>query len=645
VDVPAITVLGVGEQSNPLDSVPTVTELSGSRLEKKKQSTVGETLAHEPGMASSQFGPNASRPVIRGQDGDRVRILQNGTGVLDASAASQDHAVALDPLVVDRIEVVRGPAALLYGPQAVGGAVDMITSRIPEKQADKAHGKAELRYSTNDQGRAGGASVDAPIGARVTAHVDANARANDDYHIPGFARTASVRQSDPLPSGEDESQGRVYNSYNRTQSGALGASYIGDHEFIGTSFSDYNSRYGTVADRFVNIHLTQQRWDVTGEKRDLGFIQSARVHNSFSHYKHDEIDQGGEIGTTFKNDGDEARIDLKHKTWQDFNGVFGAQANLFTFSAKGDEAFLPTTDNADAALFVFEEKQTGKFRPSFGARVDASSVRSKDDAAFGPGVSRSFNGGSASLGLLYQLTSVQALVLNTSYTQRAPNYEELFARGPHDATGLYERGDHDLKKEESRSAELSWRAKSPIVQASVTAFVQDFHHYISLTPTGETPIDSLPVYQYDSVDARFFGGELDLRHKILQPVWGGQFEVEVKADVLRGINRDTGENLPRITPVRESVALNYKADRWQGDFEVQRAERQTLTAPNETQTPDYTLVNLGAETPFEWGGTEYSFFARLNNIFNVDARNHVSVLKDVAPLPGRNLMAGIQATF
>jgi iron complex outermembrane receptor protein len=155
----------------------------------------------------------------------------------------------------------------------------------------------------------------------------------------------------------------------------------------------------------------------------------------------------------------------------------------------------------------------------------------------------------------------------------------------------------------------------------------------------------LPVYQYDSVDARFFGGELDLRHKILQPVWGGQFEVEVKADVLRGINRDTGENLPRITPVRESVALNYKADRWQGDFEVQRAERQTLTAPNETQTPDYTLVNLGAETPFEWGGTEYSFFARLNNIFNVDARNHVSVLKDVAPLPGRNLMAGIQATF
>lgn len=642
--VPEINVFGAAPKSSTLDFIPTVSELSGTKLQRKKESTIGETLSHETGVTSSQFGPNASRPVIRGMDGDRIRILQNGTGVLDASAASQDHAIALDPLVIERMEIVRGPAALLYGSSAVGGAVNMVTNRIAEKLPEKFNGKGEIRGSSTDMGRSGGIGINTALSNHWALHADGSIRAADDYHVPGYARTADVRAADPL---DPESKGRVYNSFNRTSSEAAGTSYIFDKGFVGTSFSNYDSTYGTVAERPVHINMRQQRWDVSGEVREVGILKSIRAKNSFSHYKHDEI-ENGEVGTSFKNQGDEARVDMTHQTLAGFSGVFGVQANTFTFSALGDESFIPKTDNKTYSAFLYEERELGQFKPSFGARVDAAGVDSVTDSKFGPGQSKSFTGGSFSLGVLYQLTAKNALVLNGAYTERAPNYEELFANGKHAATGLYETGDTGLKKERSQSLELSWRHKGQDSQASLGVFLQDFKNFIALSPTGRTdtsdPSDPLPIYAYQAVSARLYGTEAEFKHK-LYALSHGVLELELRGDMVRGINRSTGDNLPRMTPMRENVSLLYKTDRYQTDIELERSERQTLTAPNESKTDAYTLVNLGLEAPVNVASTELSVFARVNNVFDVEARNHVSVLKDIAPLPGRNFILGMQASF
>ncbi len=624
MSVPSINVYGT-PKSSALDSVPTVSELSGQKLQRKKQSTIGETLAHETGVSSTFFGPNASRPVIRGQEGDRVRVLQNGTGVLDASAASQDHAVALDPLAIERVEIVRGAAALLYGSSAVGGVVNISTNRIPEKLPEKFNGKAEARGSSTDLGRGGGVALNSAVGSHVAVHADGSARAAEDYHSHGNER--------------------VYNSFNRAGSEAAGVSYVGERGFIGTSFSNYESSYGTVAERFVHINMMQQRLDLEGEVRDWGGLKSLRGKVSSSAYKHDEMEEEG-LGTTFKNQGNEGRLEFRHPTMFGFTGLFGLQANVFDFSAKGDESFLPGTHNENQAIFVFEEREQGSFRPSFGVRIEDVSVKSKDDPNFGAGEEKSFSTYSGALGFLQQLTDHYALVLNGSLTERAPNYEELFAGGPHVATGIFEVGDKNLKTEKSQALELSLRHKGALGQGSVGVFLQDYRDYIALAPTGTPPGPSgLPNYAYFSTDARFYGAELDYKHNISHLIRSGVLEFEVKFDWLKGVNRSTGDNLPRVTPMRETIALIRKTDKYQTDIEIQRVERQRDTAPNETSTGDYLLINLGYEQPVTWERTTMSLFARVNNVFDVEARNHISVIKNAALFPGRNFLVGAQATF
>lgn len=639
IAVPEITVMGT--KGGVLESVPTANELAGPRLERKKQSSVGETLSREAGISSTQFGPNASRPVIRGQDGDRIRILQNGTGQLDASAASPDHAVAMEPLVVERMEVVRGPGALLYGPSAVSGAVNLVTSRILDQQPDAINGKADTRYSSHDAGRAGALSLNTPLGQRWALHADMSQRASDDYRVPGYARTALRRESSPL---DPEDKGRVYNSFSRSGAQALGVSYFFNDGYVGTSFANTESKYGTVAERDVHIHLLQQRWDLTGEVRSTGFVEAMKFKNSYSHYKHDEM-EGSVLGTAFKNDGNETRADFHHKAVAGFAGIFGVQGNVFQFSAKGEESYLPPTDNQTYSIFVYEERQEGRFKPSFGARFDAASVAAKDDPAFGPGERKSFDGGSLALGFLYQVTQSGALVLNTAYTERAPNAQELFANGPHAATESFEIGDKNLKKERSQSAELFWRHKAGLVTGSVGVFLQDIKDYIALSPTGAADASSgFPEYAYQGVDARLYGGELNMRHVLPLPL-PGMLEAELKADFVRGINRRTGDNLPRMTPVRETIGFVYKTGTYQADLEVERTEGQKLTAPGETATGEYTLVNLGAEIPFRTGALDLTASLRVNNVFGTEARNHVSLLKEIAPLPGRSFIVGLQAAF
>ncbi len=644
VVTPDITVLGqpTAKKNSVNDYVPTVSELSGLRLEKKKQTSLGETLSREAGVSSSFFGPNASRPVIRGLDGERIRILQNGLGVLDASGTSPDHAVSSDPLLMERIEVVRGSASLLYGNNAIGGVVNVVDSRIPERLEPKPKVVFDSRGSSTDTGRSGGLVAQGSVG-RFTIHADGALRGADSYHIPGLARSERLRASQPLAAGEVESQDKVVNSSNNSYNAALGTSYILDSGHIGTSFSSLATKYGTVAEPDVTIDLHRYRLDTGAELKGDGFIQSARLKGAGSYYQHKEL-EGEDVATTFTNRGAESRIDLKHAPLGGVEGVIGFQQQYSLFSALGEEAFLPTTTNTSYALFAYEELPLGRFTPSFGARIDRSGVASETSEQFGQAESREFWTPSVSAGLLYRLDDAFSLGLNTAVTQRAPNYQELFANGAHVATGIYESGDRGLQPEIGRSLELSLRHRTKSGEGRVSTFVQDFNRFVALTPTGDTDADSgLPVFAYRPVQALLVGAEIEYRQRLPWKLGKGAFELELALDWVRGLNRSDSTNLPRITPARETVALAYKTSAFSTELEVQRSEAQGIVAPNELPTDAYTVFNLGAEVPFSIGLGKFSLLGRFNNIFNVEARNHVSFVKDIAPLPGSNVVVGVRA--
>lgn len=648
--LPGITVLGDSTKTSPLDFTPTVDEISGERLERRRAATLGETLSRETGVTSSFFGPNASRPVIRGLEGERLRVLSDGTGVLDASAASADHAVAVEPLAVERIEILRGPGALLYGSGAVGGVVNVVTGRIPEEAQEKTEGKALVRGTTVDNGGDGVLVLDTGAGPWAF-RLEGSARTAGDYKIPGFARSRELRDSDPLPPGEDETKDKVVNAFNRTASGTFGASYIFDRGFAGAAYTQYESQYGTVAEPDVAIHLVQRRADGAVGWKDVGVFDSVKLKLTSSEYRHAEM-EGPEEGTVFKNRGTESRLELKHRPFGPLQGLIGAQVNAFKFEALGEEAFVPPTDNASQAVFMFEEIPLGAWTPSFGLRLENTSVAAhavEDNPSFAAADKRTFAGTSASAGLKYDVNERHAVVLNLSRTERAPNYQELFANGPHMATGVFEIGDRDFKKETSQAAELSYRLKGERTRGSIGVFVQDFDGFIALSPTGATQTtpdgDVLPEFRYRSVKARLEGAELDVTHELPGLLPGGVTEIGLKVDTVRGRDRTAGENLPRITPTRETLSAVYRTDRWSADAEIQRAERQRDLAPNEVATDAYELVNVGFNRTLTSGTTVWTLSARVNNLFDREARNHVSLLKDIAPLPGRGLIVGLQALF
>ena len=653
-ELPEISVLGVSERKSPFDLLPTVTKLSGSRLERKKEISLGETLSKEAGVSSTFFGPNASRPVIRGLDGERVRMLENGIGLLDASGSSPDHAVAVDPLVIDSIEILRGPGALIYGSSAVGGVVNLRTKRIAESVIQKTESDFSLRYSGVDQGKAGGAVVRAPLGEDYVLSIDGSIRSTENYSIPGFARTNDQRANDPLP---EEAQGSVPNSLNRTSQAAIGVSRLfdkGEAGFAGLSLSGYLTDYGTVAEEDVRIGMDRVRLDASGEWKRSGFFDSIRAKSAYTKYEHKERDSlSGETGTIFRSRGVESRIDAKR------GGLLvGLQQQYFRMSAIGDEAFLPTTRNSSIAAFGLQEAEWGRWKPSLGVRLDSASVTGEAGSILATETQKQFFAPSASLGFQYALTpadSAQAwsLGLNSTYTERAPNYQELFANGPHMATGIFEVGNASFSTEKNTGLELSLKARDRQGEFRLSGYLQDFSNFIALSPTGTTnpgedpldPADDLDVYEFRAIRARIFGAELEYLYRVPERFLAGKWELDFKADWMRGLDRTNGGNLPRMVPARGTIGARYQGSLFSADAELQRVEGQSLLAANEVATRGYNWVNLGAEVPVSGIFSGLKAIFRAQNLFNVEARNHISFLKELAPLPGRNFIVGIQGAL
>jgi iron complex outermembrane recepter protein len=647
-----IFVLGNYHSSSILDTIPTVSTLEGEALIRRRNTSLGETLKNEVGITSTGYGPTASRPVIRGMDGDRIRILQNGIGVLDASGASQDHAVPLDPISAESIEVVRGPITLLYGSSAVGGVVNVTNSRIHEEYTDGFSGVVDAQGSSVNNGKALAAKGDFGVGQHFMFHLDGSFNKTDDLKAPGFAHSKNLRTSTP---STPEPRDKVPNSASEINTVAGGVTYTSDKGYLGVSASTFDNHYGVVVEEQVAIVMKQQRYDIAGELRDVGMFKAVRLKSALSIYKHVEVEEGAP-GTTFKNTGNETRLELVQKEQGNLSGILGLQMNTFDFSALGEEAFLPKTKNLSSAVFAFEELDLKPFKWNFGGRGEFSHVKSVADAKFTNADTKSFATQSLSTGLLYSITETLSTALNLSYNERAPNYQELFAGGAHLATFTYQQGDVNLKKESSMAAEVSLRHQSQGLTGSLNFFGQRFNHYIALTPTGQfddtdgsgTAGDStedLPIYSYLAQEANIYGTELDLHIGIPNAALPGSLTLQVKGDYLRGKNRVTGANLPRMTPPRASVGFLHKYNKLTTDAELQQVFQQTKTAPNETSTDAYLLTNAGLSYKMGNGNSEISVFGRVNNIFNVEARNHVSFLKDYTQVGGRNMVVGVRGYF
>jgi|CXWL01.1.fsa_nt_gi iron complex outermembrane receptor protein len=650
----AVVVTATPFRSSLFDLVSPADTLSGLRLLWQRKSSLGETLEGLPGVSSTYFGPFVSRPVIRGLDGDRIRILQNGTGTLDASSLSFDHAVPYDPLVAERIEVVRGPAAVLYGGNAIGGVVNLIDNRIPTAPLNGVSGRVEARNGGADRERSLGAVLDAGNG-RFAIHADVFDRTNKDLSIPGFARSTRQRALDGP--GVVQPERTLPNSSATASGGTLGASTTWDDGYLGLSYGAFNANYGSPAEAAVRIDMKSERLDLAGEARELGnVITGVKFKLGHSDYQHQELENGA-VNTTFKNRGYDGRIEFTHGKLGPLSGAFGLQVTRFDFSALGAEAFVPKTNTDAKGMFLYEELPLGKWKFSFGARGDRTRVSSEVQ-------SRNFSTGSGAFGLLYSLNKDLALAANLSTTQRAPTYYELYANGPHVATGVFEVGDSSVSKEHSRSIDVGLRWRTGAHSASVSVYRTQFKNFLAAFNSGNSrgadgernPVDAdgdgaadgsgediLPEFRYRAVPALFRGIEASGRFRIYDRA--GTVDLELKGDLVRAYDRSVGQPLPRISPTRIGIGIEYGLNRFTARADLVRASAQSRVSANELPTDGYTLVNLLFGYNFAFEKAALNAFIRINNLFDKETRNHTSFLKDRAPLGGRAALLGVRGSF
>ncbi len=639
IELPTVAVTGnpLGVGSDEL--IVPVTVLNGRELSLKRESTLGETLNGIPGVSATNFGPNASRPVIRGLDAERVRIMQNGIGVLDASSLSFDHAVSVDPLIIEQIDVIRGPAALLYGGSAVGGVVNAIDHRIPTEKLDGVIGRTEARLGGPDNQSNLAGVVDAGNG-QFAIHGDVYSRNSSDLDIPGFAVSKRKSEADGTPR---ENKGKLVNSSADSDGGAIGASLTFDNGYLGASYSGFNSNYGTVAEEAVRIDMKSQRWDIASEFTDLGnVINRVKVRLAHTDYEHVELEDG-EVGTTFKNRGVEGSLEAGHTPIRtalgNVNGVLGFQFQNTNFEALGEEAFVPNTNTQTKALYIYEELPIDKLKVSFGGRTEHTSV---DADAFGsnPTINRSFNPTSYALGGLYTLTPNWSLATNLSHNERAPSYFELYANGAHIATGQFEVGNSNFDKERSNGVDAQIRWKDAKNSFSIGTYYTRFSSFLGLLDTGNVdPISNLPIAQFSAFAADFRGFETQGKFNLVD-----NLDLTLTGDYVRATNRDNGDALPRIAPLRLGAGLQYQKNNFGARVNVLHAFNQGRTAENELATDGYTDVSalVSYKLPTK---LNIELFAKANNLLNQEIREHASFLKDISPQGERSVLIGLRSDF
>ncbi|KQM27722.1 MULTISPECIES: TonB-dependent receptor [unclassified Sphingomonas] len=637
-------------QRNQADILSGTSVLSGEALTRELRPTIGETLARQPGVSATSFGPNASRPVLRGLQGERVRVLTDGIGSFDVSNTSVDHAVAINPLTADRIEVLRGPSALLFGSSAIGGVVNVIDSRIPRRVPDEpVHVDAIATYGSAANERSGSAAVDVPVTDKIVFHLDGTYGKTDDLDTGGYIlsrplRAQAAASADAGTRELADLRGKLPNSQSEMWEVAGGAAVVTDTGNLGFSVSHLDNRYG-VPIRYsldggeaeqVTLHVQQTRADMRAEvDTGGGLLEKIRLRAGFADYRHDEIEDTGAIGTSFFNQGLEARLELVQAARGGWRGAVGGQMFIRDLNIVGDEKFLPKSETQQFGLFTLQSFDMGAFRAEAGGRYEYTVARAAADDLLGnDNIRRSFDSFSGSLGGSVGLAEHLRFGINGSHTERAPSAEELFANGPHAGTQAFEVGNAGFAKEISDGIEATLKGSGDGYSFGLSAYHNWFRNFIYENPTG-TVRDDLPVFQYSQADARLWGFEAEASARVAK---FGETAINVDglADYTRATIVDRGP-APRIPPLRVLGGIEAQGRMVQVRGEVEHVTRQNRVADLETTTPAYTMVNASVSLKPFGKGSNTSLMLSANNIFDVEARRHASFLKDYAPLAGRDI--------
>lgn len=627
--------------------------LSGEALIHRRQATLGDTLAGQPGIHFDNFGGGASRPVIRGQTAPRVQALSDGANIQDASAISPDHAITTEPLLLRGIEVVRGPAALLYGGGAIGGAINLLDEKVPTALPDDGiSGMAEGRLGTGDRERSLVGGLTAGVGP-FAFRVEGAHRNSDDYRVPG-------RFGDR----------RVDGSYNDSSTFSVGGSWIGDGGYLGVAYTRQRSEYGLPGHShdYESCHphgsslhcgghghddddhdhdhdhghdhedvpfvkLRSERFDIRSEYRDpLPGFEKMRFRMSFTDYEHDEIEHET-IATTFRNKAHDIRFELTHKPIAGLRGVFGIQRSESRFSALGTEAFLPENDTRNTAFFLMESLQAGPVRLELAARQEWQAIETTLDREIRH---RPF---SLSGAAIWDMAGGYSLALSLARSQRAPNAQELYARGVHLATNTYELGTATLGKETAKSIDLTLRKTSGATTFTIGAYHQDFDDYIFADTLDR--FEDFRLIRYTAADARFTGIDGEIRQQFTP-----DFAMSLFGDYVRGKLKNGLGNLPRIPSGRLGARVDGRRGPLSADVEYYHVFRQGKIASFETRTAGYDMLNATLAYKLELGQqANAELFVRAVNLTNALAFNHASFIKEASPLRGRTFVFGLRTGF
>jgi iron complex outermembrane receptor protein len=633
---------------------------------------IGDLLTKIPGVSATSFAPGASRPVLRGQQGERVRVLVDGVGTADVSNTSVDHATTIEPITVERIEVLRGPAVLLYGSQAIGGAVNVIDKRIPTRVPEEAfHLDAFTAFDTATDLRSGSASLDVGVTSNLVFHVDGSYRRTGNAEIGGLQLAPGLRaelfeeaaekdakgeRAEAADLREDAAQsGFIPNSDMESWTVNAGLGLVLGESTFGASLGWYDTNYGVIKrpglkkeegeeggeekkEENVRIDLQQFRADFKGDiYLGEGALERLKVRVGYSDYTHTEFEGPGEVGTVFDATSLEARAELVQNADGALRGSTGIQYLHRDFVAVGAEAYIPPNLTDQVAIFTLQEYGTGPFQIEAAARGEFTKVKAQT-----LGIERDYNTFSGALGLVYQGIDGVRIGINGSRAERAPSAEELFSDGPHIATQAFEIGDADLRTERAWGLEAYARGAIGAGTFNLTAYRQWFDNYIFLDATGAEE-DGLPVFQYLQQDADFWGLEAEFSYPLINT---GSFRLltDLNASYVEAELAD-GTAVPRIPPLSLLGALEAQTSAFDLRGEVQWFDGQDRIAGFETPTDSFTLVNaLVAWRPFK-ENRNVTVQVAADNIFDVNGRRHASFTKDFVPLIGRNFRASVRLSF
>ncbi len=617
--------------------------LSGDSLRDKLGGSLGETLMREPGVNASGFSAGASRPVIRGLDGPRIKILQNGMGSGDLSAISNDHAVGTSELSAQQVEILRGPATLLYGSGAIGGAVNIVNGRIPTQLEPEPTGEAELRAGSADSSSLFAFSAERSAG-NIGLHVDGSLLRAGDYRIPGSSAVDG--------SGD---RGKLSFSGNREDSLGFGASLVESWGHVGASLAQTDKLYGIHGrDENSKIDMSQLRFDVDSLiKAPLPGFDALRIKLGHNDYQHTELEDGRDPNVKFTNRSFESRWELSHLPLAGWRGKLGVQTDNASVEAinianPSIAPTVPRTRSSAVAAFAVEEKDIGDVRISAGLRIEQADRRPDGDRA------RDFMLTSGSIGALWTFTPGYALGATGSIAQRAPTAEELYSGGMHHPTETYDKGDAGLNKETSNNLELSLQKTADRLRWKANLFQNKIQDFIYGALGGDVCqnsglpadgiCDAVRERSFRQGDATLRGYEADLSYNLYEQGWYGRVFIDSSRGKLDGLG-----NLPLQPASRTGVTVGYQDAVWRSSLSVLQVNAQNrIASPDiseETATRAYTRVDASISRVQHFGATDLTWFLLARNLLNEEIRLSTSLLKDYVPQAGRNLLVGVRARF